>query len=113
MIRIIILNKLRNEIYKHFKKDSLKIYKLIEELKSNPYKGKVLGHVGSISIRELKFKSYRFYFILDGHKLLLFNKNELKSLIIRFVRLSKKNNQQKTIDEIKAILRLLGEDGFK
>ncbi|MAE42236.1 hypothetical protein CMO93_00570 [Candidatus Woesearchaeota archaeon] len=105
MIKIEILNDLRYEIFKTFKKDSLKVYNLIEELKENPNKGKVLGHVGNISIRELKYKSFRFYFILDGHKLNLFNKNKLEELLIKFIEMSKKHNQQKTIEKIKEILK--------
>jgi len=113
MIKIIILNTLRDEIYKTFKNDSLKIYALIERLESNPQKGNVLGHIGTMSIRELKYKSFRFYFIVDGHKLILFNKGKIKELLIRFIRMSKKNNQQKTIEEIKTILQTIGEEGFK
>lgn len=105
MIKIIVLNSLRDEIFKTFKKDSLKIYSLIEELKSNQNKGKVLGHIGNISIRELKYKSFRFYFILDGFKLNLFNKNKIKELLIKFIKMSKKHNQQQTINEIKQILK--------
>jgi len=92
---------------------TLKIYALIERLESNPQKGNVLGHIGTMSIRELKYKSFRFYFIVDGHKLILFNKGKIKELLIRFIRMSKKNNQQKTIEEIKTILQTIGEEGFK
>ena len=38
--------------------------------------------------------------------------NDLKDLLIKFVRMSDKKTQQKTIDEIKAILRTFGEEGF-
>jgi hypothetical protein len=112
MIKIIIMNSLRNEIYSTLKKDSLKIYSLIERLKKNPKKGNVLGHVGNISIREIKYKSYRFYFIIGGHKLFLFSKRNINDLLIRFVKMSKKNNQEKVINEIKSILEKLGEEGF-
>lgn len=107
MIKIIILKELRNEIYKTFKKDSLKIYSLINKLKTNPQKSKVIGLIGSISLRELKFKSYRFYFIIEGHKLMLFTKNNIQDLLIRFIKMSNKNNQQKTIDKIKTILKTI------
>lgn len=113
MIIIKILNSLRNEIFKTFKKDSLKIYSLIEELKNNPNKGRILGHVGNISIRELKYSSFRFYFILDSYKLYLFNKNELEKLLIQFIQMSKKNNQQKTIVEIKQILIKIEPKGLE
>ena len=78
---------------------------MIEELKSNPNKGKILGHVGNISIRELRYKSFRFYFILDQFKLNLFAKDDIKELLIKFIEMSKKNNQQKTIENIKNILK--------
>lgn len=113
MIKIIIINSLRDEIWKTFKRDSLKIYSLIEELKQNPNKGKVLGHVGNISIRELKYKGFRFYYVLDGHKLNLFNKDKVQELLIRFIKMSNKNKQQKTIDEIKLILSRIGVDEIK
>lgn len=105
MIKIIILKSLRDEIYKVFKKDSLKIYALMEGLKEQPNKGKVIGHVGNLSIREIKYKTFRFYYIIDSQKLLLFNQNKLNDLLIKFIRMSKKNNQQRTIDEIKDILK--------
>ncbi len=108
MIIIKILNSLRNEIFKKFKHDSLKVLSLIEELENNPNKGKILGKVGNFSIRELKYQSFRFYFILDSYKLYLFNKKELAELLIKFVKMSKKNNQQKTIEEIKKILNAIG-----
>ena len=109
-IKIIILNRLRNDIFKTFKKDALKVYSLIEELNQNPNKGKILGHVGSISIRELKYKSFRFYFILDAYKLSLFNNSELKELLVKFIEMSKKNNQKKMIQEIRFILSNLDFD---
>jgi mRNA-degrading endonuclease RelE of RelBE toxin-antitoxin system len=113
MIKIKILKSLRDEIYKTFKKDSLKIYDLIKSLEVNPHKGDVLGHAGNISIRKLKHESFRFYFIIDGNEIQLFDKNKIIDLLIVFVRMSKKNNQQKTIDEIKAILKKLGHKGFE
>jgi hypothetical protein len=112
MIKIIIMNSLRDGIYNTFKKDSLKIYSLLEGLKENPKKGKVLGNVENINIREIKYKTYRFYFVLDGHKLFLFNKNNINEILIRFVRMSKKNNQEKVINEIKWILKKISEEGF-
>lgn len=112
MIKIIILNRLRDEIVKTFKKDALKVFSLIEGLKENPQRGKVLGHVGGMSIREIKHAAYRFYFVVDGHHLYLFTKDQAKELLIRFVRMSKKNDQQKTIDEIKLILEKIGEEGL-
>ena len=113
MIKIIILNDLRNEIFKTFKKESLKIYKLIKELKNNPNKGKVIGHVGKTTIRELKYQTFRFYFLIESDKLILFNSQNLQDLLIKFVKMSKKNNQQKAIDEIKQILSKIGFKDIK
>ena len=112
MIKILVLNALRDEIYKTFKKDSLKVYAVIESLQENPHKGKVLGIVGNMSVRELRYRNFRIYFIIDSHKLILFSKNQIQDLLIRFVRMSDKNNQQKTIDEIKAILKQIGQKDF-
>ena len=37
---------------------------------------------------------------------------EIKDIVIKFVRMSQKKDQQKVIDEIKNILRQIGEEGF-
>lgn len=110
MITVIILQTLRDDIIKTFKKESLKVYALLREVESNPHKGKVLGHVGNMSIREIRYKNYRFYFILDGHRLYLLSKGLVEELLVKFIRMSKKNNQQQTIDEIKQMLKILAEE---
>ena len=81
-------------------------------LEENPHKGKPVGQVGGIVIKELKFENYRFYFIADGFKIKMLQKEELDDLLIKFIRMSDKKTQQKVIDEIKVILRELGEEGF-
>ena len=63
-------------------------------------------------IKELKYKSFRFYFITDGFKLKCIDENALVDLLLRFVRMSDKKAQQETINEIKFILRTLGPEGF-
>jgi hypothetical protein len=63
-------------------------------------------------IKELRHESCRFYFITDGFKIKMLQDEELKDLLIKFVRMSDKKTQQKTIDEIKTILRAFGEEGF-
>ncbi len=105
IVKVTISKNLRNTIYKKFKKDSAKVYSLISSLKENVHKGKYLGRVSNIIIKELKYKTYRLYFIIDEGKLMLFEKGELKELLIRFLEISKKNEQQQTIDKIKLILR--------
>ncbi len=113
MAKIIITKSLVKEIHKKFKKESKEIFSLINSLKDNPKKGKELGQINNIQIKELKYKSFRFYFILDRYKIKFLEISELENLIIKFVRMSNKNTQQKTINEIKQVLRKIGELGFK
>ena len=112
MARIIITNSLKKEIYKKFKKESKNIFNLINSLKESPKKGKAIGSIENILIKELKYKSFRFYFILDRFKIKFLELHELTNLIIKFVRMSDKTTQQKVINEIKEVLRKLGDKGF-
>ncbi len=112
MVKVTILRKLKDEIIKKFKEESKLIFRYMESLEKNPKKGKPLGNVGGILIKELKYKSFRFYFLTDSYKLKLMDKTELADLLIRFVRMSDKKSQQKVIEEIKTILRKIGTDGF-
>ena len=112
MAKVIIIKELQEEINKIFKKKSVEIFQLMESLEENPHKGKPIGNVGGIVIKELRYENYRFYFITDGFKIKMLQKSQLEDLLIKFVRMSDKNDQQKVIDEIKYILRTLGEEGF-
>jgi hypothetical protein len=112
MAKVMISEKLRDEIFKKFKSESRKIFDLMHSLEENPYKGKALGNVGGIIIKELKYESFRFYFITDGYKLKLMDKDKLIDLLIRFVRMSDKKHQQQIISEIKTILLNFGIQGF-
>jgi len=112
MARVEISVKLKEEILKKFKKESKEIFKLIYSLKENPKKGKEVGSSGGNVIKELKYKSFRFYFITGGYLIRVLELEKLEELIIRFVRMSDKKSQQKVIEEIKFILRKLGEGGF-
>jgi len=112
MAKVIIATNLKNEILKKFKKESIKIFELFNSLKENPKKGKIIGNVGGFVLKELKYKSYRFYFITDGFKLKILDVLELEDLIIKFVRMSNKKEQQSVINEIKLILRQIGGSGF-
>lgn len=112
MARVEILETLYLEIEKKFKKEGHKILNLIHSLEENPKKGKELGSVGGIVIKEIKYKSFRFYFIADGYKLKFLSKEELTDLLLRFVRMSNKKQQQETIDEIKNILIKIGPEGL-
>jgi len=112
MAKVEIVRSLLDEIKRKFKGESHEIIDLLETLEDNPHKGKALGSVGGILIKELKYKNFRFYFILEGNKLKVFSENSLTDLLIKFIRMSDKKSQQKVIDEIKHVLRLLGERGF-
>ena len=113
MAKVIITDSLEQEINKKFKQKSIEIISLMRTLEDNPNKGKELGSIGRIVIKELRYKKFRFYFLTDGYKLKFLRINELKDLIIRFVRMSEKKDQQKVIEEIKRIIRILGEKEFE
>lgn len=112
MAKVEIEENLKNEILRKFKEESKIIFKQMQSLENNPQKGKELGYVAGIVIKEIKYGSFRFYFIADGHKLRIMDQTKLTDLLIRFVRMSDKKDQQKVIDEIKKVLRSLGEEGF-
>ncbi|MBS3091461.1 hypothetical protein J4217_03385 [Candidatus Pacearchaeota archaeon] len=112
MAKVEIAESLRDEILDKFKEESKVIFRLLYSLGDNPKKGKAIGNVGGIVIKELKYKVFRFYFITDGYKLKVMDSNQLSELLIRFVRMSDKKDQQKTIDEIKNVLRKVGKERF-
>lgn len=112
MAKVIITKKLEEEINKKFKGESIRIFDLMRSLEEYPHKGKAIGQVGEIVIKEIKYDTFRFYFITDGFKIKLLGKDELEDLLIKFVRMSDKKTQQKVIDEIKHILRNFGEGNF-
>jgi len=110
--RVIILEDLKNEILKKFKQKSKDIFRAMYGLKDNPHKGKTLGSVKGIVIKELKYENFRFYFITNGFVLKCLDEKELTQLLLKFVRMSDKNSQQKVINEIKNILQTVGSSGF-
>lgn len=113
MAKVEIVESLFEEIEKRFKKKATVIFDLMESLEKNPKKGKSIGTVGEIIIKEIKYENFRFYFIADGFKLKFLREDELIDILIRFVRMSDKKNQQETIDEIKHILKTIGPSEFK
>lgn len=112
MARVEIHTKLKDEILKKFKAESKIIFKQMYSLEKNPRKGKLLSQIGGIAIKELKYKSFRFYFITDGQKLKIMGESHLVDLLIRFVKMSDKKDQQETINEIKKIIQNFGLKGF-
>ena len=112
MAIIVITDLLRKQILRKFKEESKTIFKLFLSLHKNPKKGKYVGKVKNIAVKELKYKSFRFYFILDNYKIKFLDILDLEDLIIQFIRMSDKNKQKQTIEEIKNILKKLGVEGF-
>ena len=113
MAKVIILPSLEEEINKKFGGESVEVLELLYSLRDHPKKGDELGQVSGIVIKEIRYKSFRFYFITNGYILKVMDESRLTDLLIKFVRMSDKKSQQKTIDEIKQILKRLGEGGFK
>jgi hypothetical protein len=105
MARVIITKDLEEEINKKFKRESVKIFSLLLTLEKNPKKGDFLGNISGIAIKELKYKKFRFYFLTDNYKLKYLRIEELRDLMIKFIRMSEKKDQRKTINEIKKILK--------
>jgi|SRR3989344_46231 len=112
MAKVRIAERLKEEIIKKFKEESKIIFRQMFSLAENPHKGKELGNVGGIVIKEMKYKNFRFYFITDGRKLKVMDEANLVDLLIRFVRMSNKKDQQETINKIKKILTNFGSKGF-
>lgn len=113
MVIVKISKSLIKELIKRFPKEKAhKAIDLMESLKKDPHKGKLLGVVGAISIKELKFEGFRFYFIFDGYALQTFDEKKIVNLLFQFVRMSNKKEQQKTINQIKEVLKKIGTSGF-
>ena len=112
MVKVRITEFLFREIEKKFRGETYKVIDLLEMLENNPKKRKTVGQVAGVLIKELKYKSFRFYFIIDGYRIKFLEVEELRDLIIKFVGISNKKTQQKVIDDIKHILRNLGDGGF-
>jgi len=113
MAKVEIIDSLEEEIFKKFRGESITIFKLLKTLEKNPKKGKFLGQFAGFAVKELKYKKFRFYFIVDGYKLNVLSEKELVELLMKFVRMSDKKSQQKTIDEIRQILLKIGPAGFE
>ena len=113
MAKVEITESLFLEINKKFKQQSVEVLHHLKSLESAPHKGKLLGTVGGIVIKELKYEGFRFYFITDGFKLKCLDKGNLIDLLLRFIRMSDKGHQQQTINEIKYVLKMIGPEGFQ
>ena len=112
MATVEITKNLFEQIEKKFKAEAHKILDLLYTLEENPTKGKTLSNVAGLLIKELRYKSFRFYFIVDGQKIKALNEEELVDILLRFVRMSDKKHQQETITEIKHTLQTIGPQGL-
>lgn len=112
MAKVIITRALEEEVLTKFKGNSEKIFQHMKKLGPNPKIGKALGSIGGVIIKEIRYENFRFYFITDGHILKFGSAEELAKLLIKFVKMSGKKDQQKTIEEIKGIIHSMGFEGF-
>ena len=108
MAKVVITTALKEEVLNKFKSASSDVFALMKTLEDHPQKGKALGHVEGIVIKELRYGKFRFYFITDGQMLKFGTEDELTALLIKFIRMSEKRDQQKTINEMKNVLKSLG-----
>jgi len=93
---------------KKFNKKELKeLKKMFLSLEDNPYQGDLLFTYGSFILKEKKHGAFRFYFLHSRRILIIKDLEELKDEIIRFIDMSKKNNQQKVIDKLKEMIKKL------
>jgi hypothetical protein len=102
------------KIKKHFKSKQKSIFRWMYKLKENPNMGKLLTQVGGIKLKELKFNNvYRFYFFTNDNIIKILDEDELHSILIKFVEMSKKGKEQKEIiNKLKKDLKKFGFDFF-
>ena len=108
MAKVIITRALKEEVLNKFKSEAGEVFALMKTLENHPLKGKALTHVAEIVIKELRYGKFRLYFITDGHILKFGTQDEFAALLIKFIRISEKKDQQKVIGEIKKVLVSLG-----
>ncbi len=100
MVTILFTKNFEKELKKHTNKTQAK--EIVKKLmKTKPTDGDSISIISNVLLKERKLKSFRFYFIQRDNRIEYLTKEELKEKIIQFVTLSKKNNQQKIIDQIK------------
>ncbi len=92
---------------KHITKAEAKV--LMKKLAmTTPSDGDFIAMVANIVIREKRQKTFRFYFVVGEKRKHVITKDELREFLIKFVALSKKNNQQEVIDKLKEDLKTYG-----
>lgn len=114
MIKIYVYKQLEKEINKRLsKKEADNVFLHFYSLKQNLFKGDTITNIGSILVKELKYKKFRFYFIQSKDTLKLLSEEDLKQRIIKFIAMSDKSKeQQKIINKIKENLLDKGFEWF-
>jgi hypothetical protein len=112
MAIVVVTRDLKREINKRFKKEAIIVFQLFKTLKTNPKKGKLLSQLNNVAVKELKYKKFRFFFLVDAYAIKFLSREDLENILIKFVRMSEKKDQQQVINDIKRILRTFGEEGF-
>ena len=108
MVIVRIDDSLIKKLEKRFnKKDLREIKKLFLSLQDNPFQGNHLYTFGNFVLKEKKFKTFRFYFLHSKRIIIIKDIDKLKDEIIRFIEMSKKNDQQKVIDKLKKMMNKL------
>lgn len=82
------------------KQEYCEVKKKFLSLKKDPYKGKLLHVLGNVVLKELKHKSFRFYFLTSHNLIKIIAKVDLEKELIKFIRMSKKSDQAQVIQEI-------------
>ena len=84
-------------------------HKLIKQLtKIKPTDGKTISTVAGLVIKERKLNAFRFYFVQMNNKFELMTQEELKQHIIKFIRISKKDDQNEVISKLKNDVKMFG-----
>lgn len=112
MAKVIISHTLERNIGKKFKQESVVILQRMQSLQEYPHKGKAITSFAGVVIKELKYKKFRFYSLTDGNVLKFGTEDELATLIIKFVAMSEKKDQQATINNLKHLLQTWGFEQF-
>ncbi len=112
MVHIIVTKKLEKEIIKHLsKKEADNAFLFMASLEENLFRGDLLTSVGSVILKELKYKNFRFYFIHSANLFKLLSEEELKQELLKFVAMSRKGKeQQQIIDRVKREIKSFGFD---
>jgi hypothetical protein len=105
MVIVRIDDSLVKKLEKRFNKKELKELKqLFLSLQDNPFQGDLIYAFGNFVLKEKKYKTFRFYFLHSRKILIIKDIENLKDEIIRFIEMSKKNDQQRTINKLKEML---------